>query len=97
MIVVTAHLVSAKGHYEELGRMYIVNDGTGTLTHGAYNAAICRKGHPEIPSPLSPNQDAPKATRVATLKNWPRQAKTIWQMVGTILDKMYGKQGQEIE
>lgn len=93
MIVITAHLVSARGpeHSQELGRLYIVNDGTGSTSHATYKAAMCRKGNKTIPSFLVASDGAPKATRTATLERWPRNAKTIWQMVHTVLGKMYAK------
>lgn len=69
--------------------MYIVNDGTGTTSHATYKAALCRKGNTNIPSFLSPGGEAPRATRTATLEKWPRNAKTIWKMVHTVLGKMY--------
>lgn len=91
MILITAHLVSARGpeHSQELGRMYIVNDGTGNTSYANYKAALCRKGNKAIPSFLSTSAGAPKATRTATLEKWPRNDKTIWQMVHTVLGKMY--------
>ena len=81
MIVVKIELHSARtGKTTQLGEMHISNDGTLTRADpnkGTYNVELKR---------------APKFwsnTRTTTVENWPRNAKTVWQLVQQALNNLY--------
>lgn len=80
MIRVTIELVSAvTGTTSEIGRMYITNDGTGTVDLGSYDVAVCRRGTTAIPAPCAPK--GPKPARAGRVENYRRQAYNIWRLV----------------
>lgn len=80
MIVVKVELWSAvTGKSSELGRMYIANDGTGTANNCHYDAAVCRKGSKEVPTPLAPS--GPKPTRRARVEDYPRLSYNVWRLI----------------
>lgn len=81
MIVVRVELHSAiDGRVEELGRMVICNDGTGTPNVGNYDGMVMRK------------PDFSKVTRRGRLVGHRRQALTVWHLVGRMLVGMgYGR------
>lgn len=70
MIVVKIELHSAiTGKVSEIGRMLIVNDGTGTHKRGNYNVGIMRRGTIKT---------VQKRGRV---QEYPRLSYTVWELV----------------
>ena len=67
----------------EIGRMYIANDGEGTVERGNYTAAVCRRGSTTVPQPLS--EVGPRATRVGLVKDYPRLAYNVWRLIARAL------------
>jgi hypothetical protein len=73
MIVLKLELHSAlDGSIEELGRMYIYNDGTGTQEIGNYNAKIMRKGIKDQFGPVY---------KTGYVFNHARKRDVIWKLI----------------
>ncbi len=78
---------------KEIGRMYIANDGTGTIDRGDYKVAVCRRGSTEVPRELFPEGTftgyeegrPPKATRTGSVRNYPRLAYNVWRLIARSL------------
>lgn len=71
---------------EELGRMYIANDGNGTRERGNYRVAVCRKGSTEVPIEILHEElrsvaTLPPAARAATVANYPRLSLNVWRLI----------------
>ena len=80
MLVVKIELHSAvTGKVDEIGRMYIANDGTGTAARGSYDAAICRKGTTSPPNTFSGGRLDP--VRIGRVENYPRLSYNVWRLV----------------
>jgi hypothetical protein len=75
----------------EIGRMYIANDGSGSVDRGDYIAAVCRRGTDEVPLEIYGDRagpdfdDSPKAARAAEIKNYPRLAYNQWRLIARAL------------
>ena len=54
---------------EELGRMEIINDGSGTLRRGNYDVRVCRKD----------NYD--KYVREGRVEGYARKSYSVWELV----------------
>lgn len=82
MIVVKIELWSAVTHeVSEIGRMYIANDGSGTVDRGDYSVAVCRRGNTEPPRELIPDPMGKPAARLAGVKDYPRLAYNVWRLI----------------
>lgn len=68
---------------EEIGRMYIANDGTGTLKRGNYDVEVCRRGTTKRPS------DGGTATRTGRVEDYPRQSYNVWELVKRALNNAF--------
>lgn len=70
MIVVEANLVSAvsESRDENLCRVEIANDGTGTLSRGNYNVRLYARNDGRL-------------VRTARVENWPRNAVPAWRLI----------------
>lgn len=83
MIQVTVHLISAvTGNTEELGRMYLANDGITSSENpaiGDYVVAVCRKGNTDVPKPLDP--EGHQAIRSGAVRGYPRLAYNMWRLI----------------
>jgi hypothetical protein len=83
VIVVKIELHSARtGRVTQLGEMHISNDGVCSAqdpSRGSYRAELTRK-------PLFLQY-----TKTATVEDWPRNKKTVWQLLQRVLNKMYPK------
>lgn len=77
MIRVTIELMSAiTGRTSMLGRMFIANDGGGTVERGNYNVAVAKKGYqPE----LWPIDHA--VARTGKVTDYPRLAYNVWRLI----------------
>lgn len=67
---------------KEIGRMYIANDGKTSAqdpSRGNYEVAACRRGTTAVPQPIDP--DGPKATRVGSVKDYPRLVYNVWRLI----------------
>ena len=70
MILIRAELHSARtGKTEEIGRLQIVNDGTGDARRGNYTVRLTQRGHPG------------NILREAKVKNHARTTLPIWSLV----------------
>lgn len=82
MIVVSVQLHSAiTGEVTELARVRICNDGSGSETHGNYTGSSFR-GRDKAAL------DRAVVSRSAGLKNYPRQAQHVWNLVARMLGAM---------
>ena len=66
---------------KEIGRMYIANDGSGTLQRGNYDTYICRRGADEPP----PDGIYTKQGRV---EDYPRKSYTVWELIKRSLNNL---------
>jgi hypothetical protein len=66
----------------EIGRMYVANDGSGTVDRGNYDVWVCRKGTTERP----PNGTY---TRKARVKDYPRKSYTVWRLIKRALTNAF--------
>lgn len=75
MILVKIELVSAihPSRSRELGRIKIVNDGSGTSNRGNYIAQLMRRGTTD------------KVLKTTVIQNYPRNAYSVWELVRRIL------------
>jgi len=78
MLVVKVELWSAiTGKNEEIGRMYLANDGTAlTPSRGNYDVKVCREG-----SFKYAGWDKIKASRSARVEEYPRLGYNVWRLV----------------
>jgi hypothetical protein len=60
----------------EIGRTYIANVG-GDVKRGNYDVAVCRKGSTKCPLV----SDEIKATRRASVVNYPRKSYNVWRLI----------------
>lgn len=60
---------------EEIGRMYMSNDGTGDVSRGNYDVEVCRRGTTEKPS------QGGVATRTGKVEGFPRKNYNVWRLV----------------
>jgi hypothetical protein len=83
MLIVKIELHSAiDGRVEEIGRMYIANDGTGTPSKSDYNVAVCRKGITGTPENLGGFEAAARTGRVL---DYSRKSYNVWRLVSRAL------------
>lgn len=68
---------------EEIGRMYVSNDGSGTRKRGNYDAEVCRKGTTERPA------SGGTATRTGRVEDYPRQSYNVWRLVTRALKSCF--------
>lgn len=77
---------------EEIGRMYIANNGEGTNDRGDYKVAVCRRGTDKVPREIYDEGDVamieeglgkklPKAARAGEVKDYPRLAYNVWRLI----------------
>mgnify|MGYP000072969658 CR=1 FL=1 len=71
-------------HAEEIGRMYVTNDGSGTLDRGNYDVHVCRKDN--LRRPTDPDSNA---TREARVEDYPRKSYNVWQLVKRALNNTF--------
>lgn len=93
MIVIKVELWSAvSGEKTELARMEITNDATHTArTKGNYTVRTLR-------GRSARDLDKRVPQREATVKNWPRAALHVWNLVAESLAQMgYGNPGSRFE
>jgi hypothetical protein len=63
----------------ELGRTYIFNDGTGSVTRGNYEARVCRKNKFEVKTEdLRPGTGFARKGQVT---NYPRMSYNVWRLI----------------
>jgi len=80
VLVVKVELHSARtGAITEIGRMVIVNDGTGTQERGNYNVGVLRKGSQS------------KVQHETRVENYPRLSYSVWELVRRGLNSIYGE------
>jgi hypothetical protein len=84
MIRITVELLSARGpeRNRTLGTAEIVNDGTGTATHGNYTARFYGGG----------DKRCSRVWRETTLRGWARNRRHPWLLVLFALTKAAGPQ-----
>lgn len=96
MLVVRVELHSAiTGDVSEIARMIIANDGTGTRTTGNYWAraakgdtkAVPQGEHAESMIPAAIMHESRKLRHVE-VKDYPRTAKHVWNLVARVLAEM---------
>ena len=80
------------GDVEEIGRMYIANVGSGNQLRGDYEAAVCRRGSTKAPIPINPV--GPKATRIGSVKNYPRLSYNVWRLVCKALKSCFPEEAR---
>ena len=86
MLKITIELISAvTGATSEIGRMFIANDGKGSLVRGDYKVAVCRRGRTMAPRDLVPREGADSAARVGRVIDYPRLAHNVWRLVARSL------------
>ncbi len=56
---------------KNLGTLRIINEGTGTHTRGDYRAEFIDKNGRKF--------------KTTTLKDWPRKARSVWQLLKAVL------------
>lgn len=90
MIVVKIELHSAiTGQIEEIGRMYIANDGTGGMAaRGNYDVRVMRQGATEEYESWASVTE--RAQRRARVENYPRLSLSVWELVRRALDAAFG-------
>ena len=78
MIEIQIRMVPRGMREEErpIGRVFIVNDGTGTETKGNYNVAF---------STILPDRRV-RVWKSGKIKNHPRKAKSVWKLVKAAFD-----------
>jgi hypothetical protein len=87
MIEVTITLHSARtGKSTELGRMLVINDGTGTPARGNYHVMLGRKG-----ANRSRARDNPQ--RTARVEGHARETLSVWVLVAKALAALRLKGG----
>jgi len=72
MIVVEAKLIpfgDFTAPSTTLCRLEIINDGTGTSTHGNYRLRLYSKGV------------SPRLLKKGRIDNWPRKSKAAWRLI----------------
>jgi hypothetical protein len=80
MLVVKVELHSAiDGSIEELGRMIVANDGTGTQEFGNYNVKVARKGQSLSAAVWKHPQ------REGRVEHYARNAYVVWELIGRAL------------
>lgn len=67
---------------QELAKMYIANDGTGTPTRGNYNGETVRKGSDKG------NVAGYVPVRQGRVENYPRASKHVWNLIAKMLKAM---------
>jgi hypothetical protein len=83
MLMVRIELYSAvDGRVEELGRMYLANDGKGTESSSTYDVAVCRKGVPGIPENIGGFEAAARTGRVL---DYSRKSYNVWRLISRAL------------
>lgn len=82
MIVVKIELwpFGYEGNKEEIGRMYIANEGTGTQERGNYKVAVSRRGTKAVPSTWGFANGA-KPLREGVVLDYPRKAYNVWRLI----------------
>ena len=85
MLRITIELLSAHGpqHNKVLGTAYIINDGTGTHTHGNYRFLIGRKGQ-------SAKQAFEDPRWGGFVKGFPRKRLLSWDLLFRALQQPFG-------
>lgn len=65
----------------EIGRLYVINDGTGTKERGNYELYLCRRGTTERP---------PDGvyTGKGRIKDYPRKSYPAWELIRRGLNKL---------
>jgi len=91
MIVVKVELWSAvTGEHEELGRMYVANDGTSSSrTKGNYNVKVARKG-----SFKYDGWEEIKTTRTGRVEKYPRLSYNVWRLITKALKSAFPEEGR---
>ncbi len=83
MLVIKIELHSVvDGRVEELGRMYVANDGTGTASSSNYDVAVCRKGNTGIPENIGGLEMASRTGRVL---DYSRKSYNVWRLISRAL------------
>jgi len=84
MIVVAAKLFSSRGRHEDenLGKLTITNDGTGTRTRGNYDIVLYSRGG-----------KSSRKVREARIEDWPRNSKTAWDLVTAAVEAVKANKG----
>lgn len=81
MIVVQTDLLchgfSDHPRNESLGKMTIVNDGTGTSSKGNYNVKVYSRGK------------SPRVVRSGRVDNWPRNSKSAMHLIAKCFSVLY--------
>jgi hypothetical protein len=83
MIVVNLQLWphGLRNRQESLGRFEIVNDGSGTQERGNYKVTFfARNG---------------RRLKIVQIKDWPRQTKSVFQLLLRVMEEAYGKGSEE--
>ncbi len=79
MIKVTIELISAiTTKTSEIGRMYIANDGTGSMDRSDYNVGVCRRGLFDQTMNLATGRGAARSCKVM---DYPREAYNVWRLI----------------
>jgi hypothetical protein len=80
MLIVTVELHSAiTGKITEVGRMHIINDGTGDRERGQYDVHVLRKGTKNT------------IQRRGMVRDYPRLSYSVWELVRRGLQAALGK------
>lgn len=88
MIIVTVHLHSANtGNMQELGRIHIANDGTGTLNCRNYDGRSYIGRDKE-------SLDRGRISKIGVLKGFHSERYHIWNLVRAMLTSLGYTQGQ---
>jgi hypothetical protein len=86
MLVVKIELHSAiTGKVTEIGRMHIVNDGTGDVERGNYNVELMRRGTER------------KVQRFGRVTNHARLSYSVWRLVSKALAAVGFDDGEKID
>lgn len=81
MIVLKVELwpLGVEAAKRELGRAFIVNDGSGDRETGHYTVSVNRKGQTRVPSSIVPK--GPRPFREGRVGPYPRLRYSVWRLV----------------
>lgn len=85
MLIVKIELhPSTGGRPKEIGRMLIINDGTGTIKRGNYDARVMRRG----------SRDFLDTIREGRVTNYPRMSYNVWRLVARCLKACFHEENK---
>lgn len=98
MLVVKIELWSAvTGKVEEIGRMYIGNDGTARGKRGNYDVKVTRKGSEKSTGwKTFRGWKNVKATRTGRVEDYPRSSYNVWRLITRALKSAFPEEAGDL-